>query len=80
MGALSGSVRWALCPSAAPRALFGITKWQSKEGLSGNCWRKGRFEVHVLLRLFADEQVHILHVGVECGVGLPFFGPKQAQQ
>ena len=40
------------------RALFGITKWQSKEGLSGDCWRKGRFEVHVLLRLFANEQVH----------------------
>ena len=37
------------------RALFGITKQQSKEGLSGDCWRKGRFEVHVLLRLFANE-------------------------
>ena len=55
------------------RALFGITKWKSKEGLSGDCWRKGRFEVYVLLRLFANEQVHILHMGVECGVGLSFF-------
>ena len=59
------------------RALFGITKQQSKEGLSGDCWRKGRFEVHVLLRLFANEQVHILHMGVECGVGLSFLVPNK---
>ena len=49
------------------RALF-VTKQQSKEGLSGNCRRKGRFEVHILLCLFANEQVHIFHMGVECGV------------
>ena len=54
------------------RALFGITKQQSKEGLSGDCWREGRFEVHVLLGLFANEQVHILHMSVERGMGLPF--------
>ena len=55
------------------RALFGIPKQQSKEGLSGDCWRKGRFKVHVLLRLFANEQVHILHIGVECEWVCPFW-------
>ena len=59
------------------RALFGITKQQSKEGLSGDCWRKGRFEVHILLRLFANEQVHIFHMGVECGVSLSFLVPDK---
>ena len=59
------------------RALFGITEQQSKEGLSGDCWRKGRFEVHVLLRLFANEQVHIFHMAVECGVSLSFLVPDK---
>ena len=58
------------------RALFGITKQQSKEGLSG-CRRKGRFEVHILLCLFANEQVHIFHMGVECGVSLSFLVPDK---
>ena len=55
----------SLSIGCSTKALFGITKQQSKEGLWGNCWRKGRFGVHVLLRLFADEQVHVLHMGVE---------------
>ena len=59
------------------RALFGITKQQSKEGLSGDCRGEGRFEVHILLCLFANEQVHILHMSVECGVGLSFLVPDK---
>ena len=49
------------------RALFGITKQQSKEGLS----------VHILLCLFTNEQVHILHMSVECGVSLSFLVPDK---
>ena len=60
------------------RALFGITKQQSKEGLSGDRRRKGRFEVHILLCLFANEQIHIFHMGVECGVSLAFLVPDQS--
>ena len=59
------------------RALFGITKQQSKEGLSGDCRREGRFEVHILLCLFTNEQVHILHMSVECGVSLSFLVPDK---
>ena len=58
-------------------ALLGITQQQMKEGLSGDCRRKGRFEVHILLRLFANEQVHIFHMGVECGVSLSFLVPDK---
>ena len=67
----------SLSISYSTRALFGITKQQSKEGLSGDCRREGRFEVHILLRLLTNEQVHILHMGVECGVSLSFLVPDQ---
>ena len=46
-------------------ALLGITQQQTKEGLSGDCWRKCRFEVNILLCLFTDKEVYIFHVGVE---------------
>ena len=39
--------------------------------------REGRFEVHILLCLFTNEQVHILHMGVECGVSLSFLVPDK---
>ena len=59
------------------RALFGITKQQPKEGLSGNRRREGRFKVHILLCFFTNEQVHILHMRVECGVSLTFLVPDK---
>ena len=56
-------------------ALLRISKQQSKEGLSGDCWRESGFQVHVLLRLFANEKVYILHMRVQGGMSLPFLVP-----
>ena len=59
------------------RTLFGITEQYSKEGLPGDCWCESRLQVHVLLCLFADEEVNIFHVRVQSRMGLPFLIPDQ---
>ena len=64
------------------RPCFRETAAFEKTNLSVTLWlkdrrREGRFEVHILLCLFTNEQVHILHVRVECGVSLAFLVPNK---
>ena len=70
--ALSSS---SMCASSSSGCSVLGTVGDSEEEL----WTEtaSRFEVHILLRLFANEQVHIFHMGVECGVSLSFLVPDK---